>query len=214
MTPTFNYMHLGLRPHPIPVPEGKRASPKPFFFSLTSPNRAQTSIRYSQSSRHPILHLKSSSRRMSKQMTIVTNLSSIHNFKNVETIPPANTNAGFRLIEITTEEDDDIKYVSGNVFVPSKIEYEHYEDNEESLRQQMNIGWYEVDDVGEETTMAASGETKVTTGYLSKWEDMLVGMLDKFGCGGSVVNDENCSNNDAVGFSSESQWRLVLQEKN
>lgn len=60
----------------------------------------------------------------------------------------------------------------------------------------------------------ASGDnTKVTNGYLSKWEDMLAGLLDKFGCGGSVDNDENCSN-DAVGFIEESQWRLVLREKN
>jgi len=86
----------------------------------------------------------------------------------------------------------------------------------------LNIGWHNDDDVGEETTMAAklhdidhtaSGEeTKLTTGYLSKWEDVLGGLLDKFGCGGSGGNDENCSN-DAVGFGPTSQWRLVLREE-
>ena len=144
--------------------------------------------------------------------------SSIHNFKNVETIPPANTNAGFRLLETITEEDDDIQYVSGHVFVPSKIEYESFEDNEDWEGQKLNIGWHNDDDVGEETTMAAKlhdidHTASGANGYLSKWEDMLAGLLDKFGCGGSVDNDENCSN-DAVGFGEESQWRLVLREKN
>ena len=82
----------------------------------------------------------------------------------------------------------------------------------------MNIGWHNDDDVGEETTMAAKlhdidHTASGANGYLSKWEDMLAGLLDKFGCGGSVDNDENCSN-DAVGFGEESQWRLVLREKN
>jgi hypothetical protein len=161
--------------------------------------------------------------------------SSIHTFKNVETIPPPNnTNSGFRLLETITEEDDDmIQYVSGNVFVPSsKIEYESFEDNEEwkesrstmLLRQQLNIGWHndDVDVDGGETTMVAklhdtdheaSGETKLTSGYLSKWEDILVGLLDKFGCGGNGDNDENCSTNDPVGFGEDSQWRLVLREE-
>jgi chaperonin cofactor prefoldin len=164
--------------------------------------------------------------------------SSIHTFKNVETIPPPNTNAGFRLLNTITEEDYDnnIQYVSGNVFVPpSKIEYESFQDNEEEwkesrstmlLRQQLNIGWYNDDDDvddGGETTMAAklhdtdheaSGETKVTSGgYLIKWEDILVGLLDKFSCGGSGDNDEHCSNNDPVGFGVDSQWRLVLREE-
>jgi len=192
--------------------------------SVSAPNR----FFQSHSPKPPILHLKSSSRRMSKHQQPQ---SSIHNFKNVETIPPANTNAGFRLLETITEEDDDIQYVSGNVFVPSKIEYESFEDNEDweeskstiLLHQKLNIGWHNDDDVEGETTMAAklhdidhtaSGDnTKVTNGYLSKWEDMLAGLLDKFGCGGSVDNDENCSN-DAVGFIEESQWRLVLREKN
>jgi hypothetical protein len=176
---------------------------------------------------------------MSKQQQPQQTQSSIHTFKNVETIPPPNTNAGFRLLNTITEaeEDDDmnIQYVSGNVFVPSsKIEYESFEDNEEwkeshstmLLRQQLNIGWHnDNDDVvdGGETTMAAklhdidhtaSGETKVTSGgYLSKWEDILVGLLDKFGCGGSGDNDEHCSNNDPVGFGEDSQWRLVLREE-
>jgi chaperonin cofactor prefoldin len=171
---------------------------------------------------------------MSKQQQQLQ--SSIHNFKNVEIIPPPNnTNAGFRLIETITEEDDDIQYVSGNVFVPSsKIEYESFEDNEEwkqsrsttLLRQQLNIGWHndddDDDDVGGETILAAklhdtdhkaSGETKVTSGYLSKWEDILVGLLDKFGCGGSGNNDDHCSNTDPVGFGEDSQWRLVLREE-
>ena len=107
------------------------------------------------------------------------------NFKNVETIPPANTNAGFRLLETITEEDDDIQYVSGNVFVPSKIEYESFEDNEDwevsksttLLRQKLNIGWHNDDDVGEETTMAAKlhdidHTASGANGYLSKWEDL------------------------------------------
>ena len=94
------------------------------------------------------------------------------------------------------------------------------------LRQQLNIGWHNDDDDvdGGETTMVAkihdtdheaSGETKVTSGgYLSKWEDILVGLLDKFGCGGSSGdNDEHCSNNDPVGFGEDSQWRLVLREE-
>jgi hypothetical protein len=173
---------------------------------------------------------------MSKQQQQQTQ-SSIHTFKNVETIPPPNTNSGFRLLETITEEEDDdmIQYVSGNVFVPSsKIEYESFEDNEEwkvsrsamLLRQQLNIGWHNDNDVvdGGETTMAAklhdidqkaSGETKVTSGgYLSKWEDILVGLLDKFGCGGSSGdNDEHCSNTDPVGFGEDSQWRLVLREE-
>jgi chaperonin cofactor prefoldin len=173
---------------------------------------------------------------MSKQQQQQTQ-SSIHTFKNVETIPPPNTNSGFRLLETITEEEDDdmIQYVSGNVFVPSsKIEYESFEDNEEwkesrsttLLRQQLNIGWHNDDDDvdGGETTMVAkihdtdheaSGETKVTSGgYLSKWEDILVGLLDKFGCGGSSGdNDEHCSNTDPVGFGEDSQWRLVLREE-
>jgi hypothetical protein len=163
--------------------------------------------------------------------------SSIHTFTNVKTIPPPNnTNAEFRLLKTITEAEEDydmnIQYVSGNVFVPSsKIEYESFEDNEEwkesystmLLRQQLNIGWHNVNDDDGETTMAAklhdtdhttSGETKVLSGgYLSKWEDILVGLLDKFGCGGSGDNVENCYNNDPIGFGEDSQWRLVLREE-
>jgi hypothetical protein len=180
---------------------------------------------------------------MSKQQQQQQLQSSMYTFKNVETIPPPNnTNAGFRLLNTITkaEEEDDnniqLKYVSGDVFVPSsKIEYEYFEDNEEEwkeshstmlFRQQLNIGWHnddDDDDVGGETTLVGKihdtdhkprGETKVTSGgYLIKWEDILVGLLDKFGCGGSDDNDENCSTNDHVGFGEDSQWRLVLREE-
>ena len=109
---------------------------------------------------------------------------SIHSFKSLETTPPANTNTGFPILK-TIPEDDEIDYVSGNMFVPStssisnnniiyfpthnilpnttvKLEYESFEDKEEweesrstVLLRQMNIGWYEDDDAGGEATMAA-----------------------------------------------------------
>ena len=46
---------------------------------------------------------------------------------------------GVGRLSIYINKEDDIQYVSGNIFVPSKIEYKSFEDNEDGRIQNQQL---------------------------------------------------------------------------